>query len=229
MKKFINYFIVFIFVGVCFSCNPIPNQSVIEPLSEKQWKDISKKDSLFGELYPMIRQTVLNLKTAELRAEYKDLTYRDLMKFYKYVTDYNNKSNDDYKNDCIKWESIYGKYAEKADSTINYWEQELDSNDEILLELQYYFNHYVSVQRIPTPIELANTFKYTNAMPECVKKYLANKYGVYKTYTLTDDKAEIAELFSSIGYESKLDYLFNQLQNHVLEKFPQEIRFMEQY
>lgn len=228
MKNITNYLAAITLAGSLYSCNPVPDTSITEPLPEKEWTEIAKQDTLFGKVYPVIREIVFKLNTPELRSKYKDLTYRDMLTFFKYTTDYTCKRNSDSQKDYAQWESVYGTYAEKADSVINYWEKQFNENSEIEKDLRYYYNYYESAGRTPDPITWSVNFKYLTGMSKHVMDYLAYKYGIYHSYKFfqTDFKAKIAESFSSVGYESDAQYMSNKLYERNNEKFPKQMELM---
>lgn len=230
MRNVVIFLVTALFTCLLFSCNPILNTSIIEPLPEKQWTKISKQDTLFDKIYPVIREMVLKLNTPELRSKYEDLTYKDMLTFFKYTTDYTCKRNSDSQKDYIQWKSVYGTYSEKADSVISHWENQYKENIKIKEELSYYYRYYVSEGEDPSPVSWNISFRNIINIPRNVMDYLVYKYNIYNSYQLsqTDFKTKIAESFSPVGYESEEEFMSQKLYERNYKKFPKQIELMTQ-
>jgi hypothetical protein len=107
MKKFL-FIISIIFVMV--SCNPIPNKSITEPLTKKEFVKIQEKTDV--ETANMLS----TLSILPFTKKYQDITYRDIFEYRKmsldssywktYKVEWEKEYNEIYKNSLHKFDSI---------------------------------------------------------------------------------------------------------------------------
>lgn len=118
MKK-----LLFIFAAALFvACNPIPNKSIFEDLSTDELASIIKSDSNFTEFYENIHSLVkISMFSDIQKAEYKDVTYRRLYKYYhrnNFEPEYWQPLTEQWSNE---WDDTMAKDLLKVDSVSAYW------------------------------------------------------------------------------------------------------------
>ena len=107
MKKFL-FIISIIFVMV--SCNPIPNKSITEPLTKKEFEKIKENFNV------ETAEALSSLNVMPFIKKYQDITYRDMMEYIKisidssywetYKVEWEKEYNEIYKNSSHKFDSI---------------------------------------------------------------------------------------------------------------------------
>jgi hypothetical protein len=127
-------------------CDSISNKSVFEELNAAELSKAIKKDSLFGDVYKGLQETVTNFNDLE-KAEYRDVTYRRFFKFVKTLNAMDTTLGEKWKKE---WENIYGAYLPKADSVLDYWKKYSEDNSlqkYVKIELAEINKEYYSYSR----------------------------------------------------------------------------------
>jgi len=108
------------------SCNKISDKPVSEKLSTDELSKAIKSDTSFTSFYENIRKGVDEIDDIK-KAKFKDVTYRRLFKYYKFLQDttYWKPLHEQWEKD---WKNDFGIYTTKADSTLNYWKNYLAEN-----------------------------------------------------------------------------------------------------
>lgn len=118
---------IYLYLGLILcSCNNVPNKSIFEPLSTNELAKIIKSDTSFAEFYQHQQEITLKLNEID-KAKYNDITYRNLYKMYKYVSD-STIMKPLKENWNTEWQSEFGIYTHKIDSVLNYWRNYKNNN-----------------------------------------------------------------------------------------------------
>lgn len=143
MKKSVLFFLAALLLA---ACNPIPNKSIFEELTTEELASAIKSDDKFAEAYESIRTLVGLATLSEVqKAQYNEITYRRMAKYYYHVNDEDFWSpiKADWGNE---WDNTFAKDLAKVDETSKYW---LDYKNENSLskfakvELSdFYITHY---------------------------------------------------------------------------------------
>ncbi len=119
MKKIL---LLSIICSVFIACNPIPNKSIFEELTQEELETAVKSDSLFAELYEFTQTMHKLVDFPESQKVYfKNLTYRRLHKYMCYRSDsiywaqWKKKQEEE-------WENTFGKDLDIVKDTVKYWE-----------------------------------------------------------------------------------------------------------
>jgi hypothetical protein len=119
-----NISIFFLFSSI-ISCDPIPNSSIIEPLSVNELSSIINKDSTFKNTYEFLESTKIFLNTDVERVDFLNLTYREFHKFFQVANrDGYNKIDSFYYSE---WQRELNSYEKKIDSVSNFWKNKLEA------------------------------------------------------------------------------------------------------
>ncbi|MEB2784879.1 hypothetical protein [Algoriphagus persicinus] len=123
MINFITRIVVSIVsLGMLYSCNPIPDKSISDPLTPEELAKIFEKDTSFKATYEFVEiANKLVLNTDVKKAEYLSLTYRQFHDFFLVA----NTSSDAYKKLDSSYNEAWNKeiigFQPEIDSISNYW------------------------------------------------------------------------------------------------------------
>jgi hypothetical protein len=109
---------------VFIACNPIPNKSIFEELTQEELETAVKSDSLFAKLYEELCEQKDTFSETQ-KVYFKDLTYRRVYKFikllYSYAEDTMQRAQLE-KEWEEEWENTFGKDLDIVKDTVKYWE-----------------------------------------------------------------------------------------------------------
>lgn len=164
---------------VLSSCNNISNKPVSEKLSTEELSKAIKSDTLFTSFYESISKSVDEMDDIK-KAKFNDVTYRRLFKYTKFLQDttYWKPLSEKWEKE---WESEFGIYSTKADSTLNYWKKYLEENS---------LDKYVKV-------ELAKIDKEYYS-------YIGELKEVILGFRLTPLQGAIQQIRFNYGYKAKI-------------------------
>lgn len=120
-----KFLIAFIAAASLSACSNIPDKPVTEELTAKEVTAAVKSDSLFAKLYDIARFRSALMQSAEA-ARYKELSYKDALKYLHYIEDsaYWNKQKTEMTEE---WNVRNKFYLGKTDSVINAYRKNISS------------------------------------------------------------------------------------------------------
>lgn len=180
MKKTIKLMLAMIITILTISCSNISDKPVIEKLGTDELSKAIKADTSFASFYENVRKAVDDMGEVE-KAKFNDVTYRRLFKYMSLVKDttYWKPLRGEWEKE---WESKYGLYSIKADSTLGYWKKFLEENS---------LNKYVKV-------ELARIDKE-------YYEYIGSLKDVSLGFKLTPLQGSIEQIRFNYGYKAKIN------------------------
>jgi len=175
-----NYSLLILgFVIIFTSCNNISNKSVSEKLSTEELSKAMKSDTLFTSFYETIHKSVDEMDDIK-KAQFNDVSYRRLFKYYKYLQDTSY-----WQPLSAKWEKEWEKdnhiYLTKADSSILYWKKYLIENS---------LDKYVKIELVSINKEY---YDYIDELKE-----------VNLGFRMTPLKGAVQQIRFDYGYKAKI-------------------------
>lgn len=167
------------FAIILASCNNISNKSVSEKLSTDELSKAIKSDTMFTSFYEYIHKSVEEMDDIK-KAQFNDVTYRRLFKYYKFIQDTTY-----WKPLSAKWEKEWEKdnqiYLNKADSSIEYWKKYLIENS---------LDKYVKIELVSINKEY---YDYIDELKE-----------VNLGFRMTPLKGAVQQIRFDYGYKAKI-------------------------
>ena len=178
MKKIYSFIFI---VGLALSsCNNISVKPVSEKLNTEELSKAIKSDTAFSNFYENTRKAVDDMSDIK-KAQYNDVTYRRLFKYFKFLND-TSYWKPLAENWDKEWSDKFGIYLPKGDSALNYWRKFLEENS---------LNKYVKIELAQIDKEY---YEYAGGIKE-----------VNLGFRLTPLQGTIEQIRFTYGYKPKIN------------------------